>query len=256
VWGQEGAGYEQRWPADWRTYLKAKLKKMIVCVTNLMDHVVAESIKTYAGTPRANDFRIFHGGLSAWWEAGAQGHMTGLGMANRQIRNTTANVGARYEFKIVGDSPEMHRGLDSHGFADLKASVMTHASYTSVYPDSDEPRRFNLGTPAEVFRIIERAWAVAPTSKRICEDILMLPFVLEKILAAQDTTVEDRALRHGRHKAKHRTWGSVHQRVGPLVNKPRSFQRIEALASSVPLYPDVEPERKWIAGGGKGPLLL
>jgi hypothetical protein len=30
----------------------------------------------------------------------------------------------------------------------------------------------------------------------------------------------------------------------PLVNKPRSFQRIEALASSVPTHPDVEPARK------------
>jgi hypothetical protein len=219
-----------------RTYLKAKPNKTIVCVTELMDHVVAEGIKACAGTPRANDFSSFHGGLSAWWEA--------------------AIVGSRYEFKIVGESPEMCRGLDSHGFADLKAAVMAYASYTSVYTDKDDSRRFNLGTPAGVFRSIERAWAVAPTSKRICEDILMPPFVLRKIIAAQGTIVEDNALRHGRCKAKHRTWESVHQRIGPLVNKPRSFQRIETLASSVPTHPDVEPARKWIAGGGKGPLLL
>jgi hypothetical protein len=173
-----------------RTYLKAKPNKTIVCVTELMDHVVAEGIKACAGTPRANDFSSFHGGLSAWWEA--------------------AIVGSRYEFKIVGESPEMCRGLDSHGFADLKAAVMAYASYTSVYPDKDDSRRFNLGTPAGVFRSIERAWAVAPTSKRICEDILMLPFVLRKIIAAQGTIVEDNALRHGRCKAKHRTWESVH----------------------------------------------
>ena len=84
----------------------------------------------------------------------------------------------------------------------------------------------------------------------------MLHFVLDKIIAAQGTTVEDKALRFGRRKAKHRTWESVHQRVGPLANKPRSFQRIETLASSVPTHPDVEPARKWIAGGGKGPLLI
>jgi hypothetical protein len=74
-------------------------------VTELMDHVVAESIKAYAGTPRADDFSIFHGGLPAWWEALAQEHMASLGMANRQIRKITANAGTRYEFKIVGDSP-------------------------------------------------------------------------------------------------------------------------------------------------------
>jgi hypothetical protein len=33
----------------------------------------------------------------------------------------------------------MCRGLDSHGFADLKAAVMTYASYTSVYLDKDDP---------------------------------------------------------------------------------------------------------------------
>jgi hypothetical protein len=119
-----------------------------------------------------------------------------------------------------------------------------------VYPDKDEPRHFNLGTPAEEFRSIERAWAVAPTSKRICEDIPMPPFVLGKIIAAQGTTVEDEALQQRRRKAKHRTWGSVHQRAGSLVNKPLSFQRIEALASSVPTHPDVEPARNW------APLLL
>jgi hypothetical protein len=141
VLGQKGAGYEQRWPTDWRTYLKAKLNKTIVCVTDLIDHVVAESTRAYAGTPRANDFSIFHDGLSAWWEAGAQEHMASHGMANRQIRNITANVGTRYEFKIVGDSPEICRGLDSPGFVDLKAAVMTYASYTTVYPDKDGPRR-------------------------------------------------------------------------------------------------------------------
>ena len=219
-----------------------------MCVTDLIDHVVAESTKAYAGTPHANDFSIFHDGLSAWWEAGPQAHMASLGMAHRQIRNISANIGARYELKIVGDSPEMYRGLDSHGFADLKAAVMAYASYTSVYPYKDDRRRFNLGTPAEVFRSIERAWVEAPTSKRICEDILILPFVLDKIIAAQGTTVEDEALRHGRRKAKHRTWESVHRKVGTLVNKPRSFQRIETLASSVLTHSDVEPARKWITG--------
>ena len=103
------------------------------------------------------------GGMSR--QAGKK-HVTSLGKASRRIRNITANVGNRYEFKIAGGSPKIRRGLDSHGFADLKAAVMTYASNTSVYPDKDEPRHFDLGTPAEVFRSIERAWAVAPTSKK------------------------------------------------------------------------------------------
>jgi hypothetical protein len=181
---QEWGGYKQRWPTDLCAHLKVKVSKMIISVTDLMGQVVAESTKAYAGTPRANEFRIFHGGLSAWWEAGAQEHMASLGMSNRLIRNITANAGTRYEFKIIGDSPEMCRGLDSHGLTDFKAAVMTYASYISVSPGKDGPQRFNLGTPAEVFRSTERAWAVATTSKRICEDIFMPPFVLGKIIAA------------------------------------------------------------------------
>jgi hypothetical protein len=94
--------------------------------------------------------------------------MKALGFEHRQIRNITANKGTRYEGKIVGDSPEMYRALDSHGFADLKAAIMAYSSCTSVLPVGDA-RRFNLGAPNVVFRSIERAFAVAPTSKRIVE---------------------------------------------------------------------------------------
>ena len=59
---------------------------------------------------------IFHDGLSAWWEVEAQAHVATLGLKDRQIKNITANLGTRYEGKIVGDSPEMCRALDSHGF--------------------------------------------------------------------------------------------------------------------------------------------
>ena len=90
--------------------------------------------------------------------------MATLGLKDRQIKNTTANLGTRYEGKIVGDSPEMYRALDSHGFADLEAAIYKYASLTSIYPLGD-PRRFNLDTPAEFLRCIERAFAVA--SKRI-----------------------------------------------------------------------------------------
>ena len=54
--------------------------------------------------------------------------MKALGFEHRQIRNITANKGTRYEGKVVGDSPEMYRALDSNGFADLKAAIMAYSS--------------------------------------------------------------------------------------------------------------------------------
>ena len=108
----------------------------------IMAHVIDESTKAFAGTSRASTFFIFHDGLSAWWEAEAQAYLASRGFANRQVRNTTANKGTRYERKIVGDSPEMCRALDSHGFADLKAGLIKYASFTSLYA-IDDPRRFH-----------------------------------------------------------------------------------------------------------------
>jgi hypothetical protein len=141
--------------------------------------------------------------------------MKALGFEHRQIRNITANKGTRYEGKIVGDSPEMYRALDSHGFADLKAAIMAYSSCTSVLPVGDA-RRFNLGAPNVVFRSIERAFAVAPTSKRIVEVILVLPMVLDRIIEHNGIVVEDEALRHGRHLDKHKTWESLKPSMKPL----------------------------------------
>jgi hypothetical protein len=50
--------------------------------------------------------------------------MRAQGFERRQIRNIDANKGTHYKGKIVGDSPEMCRALDSHSYADLKAAVL------------------------------------------------------------------------------------------------------------------------------------
>ena len=103
----------------------------------IMAHVIDESTNAFDSTSHASDFFIFHDGRLAWWEGEAQAYLASNGFANRKIRNTTANKGARYEGKIVGDSPEMCHALDSHGFADLKAGLLTYAPFTSLYPEYD-----------------------------------------------------------------------------------------------------------------------
>ena len=59
--------------------------------------------------------------------------------------------------------------------------------------------------------------------------------------------VPGEALRHGRRLENH--WELVKPGKTPLKNRPRSFQRIETLVSSVPPHPDVERARAMLKSG-------
>jgi len=206
-----------------------------------MAHVIDASTAAFAGTSRALTFFIFHDRLSAWWEAEAQAYLASRGFSNRQIRNTTANIGTRYEGKIVVDSPEICRALDSHGFADLKAGLLTYASFTSLYT-ADDPRRFHLDTPPQLLASIERTWRVTPTSKRIVEDVELLPEVLDKIIKSRGCVVQDeefRGLRSGR-----RAEGS-----GQLAPQVRRHQRVLQMSSTVPHIEEIAEAKEMIRGG-------
>ena len=70
--------------------------------------------------------------------------------------------------------------------------------------DSEDPRKFTLCTPNNVWDAVCRTWEYAPTEKRIVEDI-------EKVFEAIDLVVENegRAVdfvkhRHGRREREHR----------------------------------------------------
>ena len=115
----------------------------------------------------------------AWWEPLSQTYLSAIFDIDRQLRcYGDTNEGTRYCRTLVGDSPELCVSLDAFGFADLKCAVVYNAALSSVY-GIDDPRRFNLGTPRQVFDSLRRAWEVAPTSERICEDIERLPRVLK-----------------------------------------------------------------------------
>ena len=98
----------------------------------------------------------------------------------------------RYRGKLVGDSPELCRGLDSHGFADLDRSMTLNASLAKLMPE-DHPahKTFNMGTPDAVWSCMVKTWMCSPTSSRIIEDIEHLPEVLDKIIAAEGCVVQD-----------------------------------------------------------------
>ena len=119
--------------------------------------------------------------------------------------------------KLCGNSPEICRALDSHGFADLKAAMAYHCALSSTYPIGDY-RRFCMGTPTQVWSTMIRCWELEPTSERIKEDILAFPRVLDKIIAYKGCVVPDECLRHGKR------WARLDKK-GDCKKKPRASQR-------------------------------
>ncbi len=124
---------------------------------------------------------IFHDGLKAWWEKEAQQYLHQQhGFRDRQLRpfgNT--NSGTIYKDCVVGNSPELCRGLDSHGFSDLENSIKLHVHLTRKYANND-PTKFDLSTPASTWSAMTRCWEVAPTSARIVQDVSKFEEVLER----------------------------------------------------------------------------
>ena len=179
------------------------------------------------------DCFIYHDGLSQWWEAGAQTYLQDVLKfpLNRQLRCEGAtNAGTRYWHNVVGDSPELCRGLDSHGFADLMTQFHFNVSLSSVYP-VDDIRCFHSGTPKEVGSSLLRSWEMEPTSERIIEDIEAFPRVLQVIIDNEGCVVPDECFKHGRRFVKLKG-------EGVCKSKPRKSQRIATLCGR-PLHPDV-----------------
>lgn len=226
-----GKGYT-KFGVDEDAKVKEKINNSdkIVCVTDLMAHAVRVGNEAYKDTPFKDTWVVMHDGLSSWWEKGAQAYLRSLGFEHRQLGCLgDTNKGTRYHFKVVGDSPELCRGLDSHGFADFKRGINLAVGLTTRYEIGD-PRRFNMGTPSEMWRTMERVWEIEPTSERIVEDILAYPMVLERIIAAKGCVVKDEFLRTGRRARRA-------DDKGDCKHKPRAKQRKVTLRFP-PIHPD------------------
>jgi hypothetical protein len=82
---------------------------------------------------------------------------------------------------------------------------------------------------------------VEPTSERIVEDVLALPGVLEKIIAAKGCVVQDQYLRSGRRARRA-------DDKGDCKNKPVSKQRKSTLRAR-PLHPDCQDAFNMLSAG-------
>eukprot|EP00966_Prymnesium_polylepis_P090871 2104064-Prymnesium_polylepis.1 len=64
--------------------------------------------------------------------------------------------------------------------------------------DVDDPKRFNVGTPEELSRTMDRVWMVSPTSARIVQDIRRILRALQRIIEYKGAKVPELDNRRGR----------------------------------------------------------
>ena len=135
-----GASGELRWREAVKMVLMTRSERAVRCVTDLIDHMIIETIKLYKGTDMEDRVTLFHDALAQWNEGEAQAYLEEHypGWAARFIKPVgTTCAGTIYKDKPPGNSPENARGLDSYGFADLEYAMCFNCSLSWVYPYGD-----------------------------------------------------------------------------------------------------------------------
>jgi len=119
--------YKEKFGDDrWKLEVEKAISGTKSNVKDLIDHINAESKRIYEGTAEVDTFLIYHDHLSIMWEKEAISYMKSIGWFDRFIMIRGLNnpkVAKYYRNSVVGDSPELARGLDSYGFSDLEVSI-------------------------------------------------------------------------------------------------------------------------------------
>ena len=254
--------YMEKYPneADRKEELRRKMRTSTygyIDVREIMDHVVEESKAAYEGTGMEDTFMIFHDGLNQWWTPKAQAHMESLGFKDRQLRilgdANNAIVPKHYKWKLVGDSPELCRGLDAHGFADLDRATGLNCALAWALEEGDPMRaEWGLGTPALVWASMAKTWSHSPTDNRVKEDIEHFEAVLKKVVAAEGCVVRDEFLRRGRRARRSDGKGDMKGRLRKRSRKDtiKAIEHHPDLEAAFQGLMNIDDARKKFKKGG------
>jgi hypothetical protein len=195
----DGGRYEFIYGDNWRQVVDKHLK--LCCITDIVDHIISEGNRAFADTPYANSWVIGHDALSQYWEPDALAHLESKGFPPCRLlcAQGSTNLGTRYAGKLVGNSPEL-MPLDSNLFSDLEYAIKQHCALTHDLAN-DDPRKFSIGTPTEVWSAMYRSWQMI-RPERIKTDTKRWEMALGMIVYWQGALVPDLNNRHGRRAVK------------------------------------------------------
>lgn len=193
---------EPNWRREVTEQIKTRTANPKRCVTDFMDHIIAQMKAKFDGTWYEDKWMVYHDALSAWTAKDSMEYLNSTGYADRFITIVGANndlVCSRYKNSKPGNSPEFSRGCDSFGFPKHKLAMEFNCSLASVYPHGDDRRIFKQGNPTELWHLMETTWVeVAPDSESLVQDFLAFLPVARIVHENEGRLVPDLALRSGR----------------------------------------------------------
>ena len=170
--------YKSRYPDTWKDELAADLRKHgVVCITELVMHMITTSQEVMNGTEHEEDWYFYHDALTQLTCPRTKAWMVESGHMKRWLLPIRpCNEGTIYMDRPVGNTPEV-MCWDDNLNQDVHITVANHSLYFKAVP-KDHPMhrlRFSKSSPAimlkSYLRILDPVTGICPSSKRIIEDI-------------------------------------------------------------------------------------
>ena len=170
--------YKSRYPETWEQEIAADLRKHgVICITELVEHMITTTKEVMAGTEHAEDWFFYHDALTQLTDKRTKDWMVEKGHMKRWLLPILpCNSGTIYEGRPVGNTPEV-MPWDCSLNQDVHVAVDNHALYFSSV-GKDNPlyaKRFSKSSPSimskSYLRILDPVTGVCPSSDRIIQDI-------------------------------------------------------------------------------------
>ena len=211
--------YQARYGVKWRELIKKNSRSGLTrvrCVKELVEHIDSVTKKAFENTPYKDNYYWAHDSLKQMTEATCVQWMKDEGYYDRWIKPelecndvVVTNVDGKvkktttYKGRPVGDQPEL-MPLDASLNWDIDCSLDMHVLLTS-HLERDHPMKFRKDTPKRISEAIHKIYdpinGVAPSSKRIVEDVKRVLTSIKAIVEAGGKVVPGLVNRNG-HRRK------------------------------------------------------
>jgi hypothetical protein len=194
--------YEERYGHEWHERIrKTSQLSPYVCVTKMIEHIVAQSALMFKGTQYEESWVFYHDALSLmtakesveWMKE--HGHFERWLLPVMGLHSDDADLKA-YLQTIPGNGPE-NMPWDLSLNKDAHEDINRHIILTHELAD-DDPRKFDLSTPKRGSWAYQRVLQICPSSDRIKQDILNVFVSMEKVRKADGILVEGLGKNYGR----------------------------------------------------------